>query len=892
MDLESLEISSQVLLCLSQVFAFMPLNCYHHINNSTLAAVFVFATFGSNSNGISCQSASSLRLGVLAMNCINELMAKCSTTSETNEFIYNIFQNTFHLLRKLTKTSDSSETNGSPLDKMDDEYISKFTEFLRYFISGHLPRFEKMPSFPIMELLGLVFDYTFKQSNCESFVSALELWNIFVDYLNLKIKHDLKQMDQIVSHYKEPIVSLLVHLSRKIQFKYNQRSLDQLDNESLDDDFMTEWQHFSHTCIEMIANISDMYPFEAYEVVTQLYNENLVSFFALENYSHFNDSKSLVLKLSETDICRLHCTLRDLSTGLRLVGRLSEHITGENFNRWFITTKALIEKLIQALIVFNKSQFHKQKVLTNEFIDVCAQLMATIKAFSHWLQQYCGEDQTNSAVIISAIVENCIQIMTCDRSETTLANHKPYSDNMVHSAVHLFYSIATYVRPVYLLSLPSVQMLFSRVCSFLRRCDNTTNAFHTVTIPDMSLEVEKLLCRSFSNIIILPWFNLIGDNPQNWESRTSYHDILIQAIVEPFKNVFESSHIPNGSLRANNESDMCRSLVLLTDIVDNHKESPTRTKQLLFKSIETSLEAFINLFATYYTNPMISENCLRLFTTVFDVLRNQISFQFVEKTIQLMLKLFSNNSNGMTSEPMFTKVIPRFLQMLTFIVQQPGSVFKSLLPGMISFAFDQICPSIVSSDCPQLKSSLYEFLFHLLLNNWKYFYPNNSVLNHNFGNPLQKSEVLQNAEAFVHIMNIFAQSFLQKDISVFKQNLDALEILNTRLRLYQKDIFRQTMAKHFLFLFIQTLLDKSLVLLQDDLYTIVYNMASVDFQTFFDVFIPQFVYNCEGLTDIQKNSLTTKCFDPNDRDFPSFVSNLNVFLNDLRFFKSVSFCVQ
>lgn len=890
MDSESLEISSQVLLCLSQVFAFMPLNCYHLINHSTLAAVFVFATFGSNTSIIACQSRSSQQLGVLAMNCINELMAKCSTTAETNEFIYNIFQNTFHLLRKLTKVSEAnSETSGSPLDQMDEEYISKFTEFLRYFISGHLPRFEKMAAFPIMEFLGLVFDYTFKQSNYESFLSALELWTIFVDYLSLKIKHDSKQMDQTLSLYKEPIVSLLVHLSRKIQFKYNQRALDQLDNESLDDDFMTEWQHFSHNCIEMMANIADMYPFETYEVVTQLYSENLESFIALENCSHFSDNKSLGLKLSETDVCRLHCTLRDLSTGLRLVGRLSEHITGENFNRWFTTTKALIEKLIQALIVFNKIQFHRQKLLTNEFNEVCAQLMATIKAFSHWLQLYSSEDQTNSAVLLSAIVDHSIQVLTCDTSETSV-EHKLCANNMVHSAVHLFYSVATYIRPVFLLNLPSVQMLFSRVRSSLRRCDNTADAFQAI-IPNMSVEVEKLLCRSFSNATLLPWFNMIGDNSQNWESRTSYHYILIQAVVEPFNSVFERSHIPNGSLQRKNESDMCRSLVLLTDIVDNHKESPTRTKQLLFKSIETSLEAFINLFASYYTNPILCEHCLQLFTTVFDVLRNQISFQFVEKTIQLMLKLFSNNSNGMTSEPMFTKVIPKFLQMLTFIVQQPGSVFKSLLPGMISFAFDQICPSIVSSDCPRLKSSLYEFLFHLLLNNWKYFYPNNSVLSQGFGGQ-QKSEILHNADAFIQIMNIFAQSFLQNDISVFKQNLNALEILNTRLRLYQKEIFRQTMAKHFVFLFIQTLLDKSLVLLQDDIYTIVYNMASVDFQTFFEVFIPQFVYKCEGLNDIQKNSLTTKCFDPNDRDFPSFVSKLNVFLNDLRFFKTVSFCVQ
>ena len=440
-----------------------------------------------------------------------------------------------------------------------------------------------------------------------------------------------------------------------------------------------------------------------------------------------------------------------------------------------------------------------------------------------------------------------------------------------------------------------MQTLFTRVCAFVR-CDNTSNGFQT--IPHFSGEDEKLLCRSISNMLLLPWFNINTDDSQNWDQRTLYHDMLIEAIVQPFNNAFKCQQMNhmNGSVShpVLNESQLCRSLILLSDIVDNHKESPTRTKQLLFKSIQNSLEAFINYFPTYFMNPVIAESCLNLFTIVFDVLRIQISFQFVEKTIQLMLKLFSTNQTngvtGLSSEPLSTKVIPKFLKMLTFIVQQSGTVFKSLLPGMISFAFDQICPTIVNTDCPQLKRSLYEFLFQLLLNNWKYFYPNNSIIGNAFisANHTPKQEVLQNGDAFVHIMNVFAQSFLQNDITVFKQNLDALEILNTKLRLYQKEIFKQTMIKHFLCLFIQTLLDKSLNLLQDDIYAIVYNMASVDFPTFVTVFVPQFLYNCEGLNDIQRNSLATKCFDHNERDFPSFINNLNIFLNDLRYFKTMS----
>jgi hypothetical protein len=894
MDSESLQISSQVLLCLAQLFAFMPLSLYHQISNSMLAAIFVFATFGcNNSQVISYHKVSSVQLGILAMNCINEIMSKSSTTNETNEFIYNMFQNTFHLLQKLTKNNDiNNHMSCSPLENLDNEYISKFTEFLRIFISGHLPRFEKMPTFPIMEFLGLVFQYTFKQTSCEAFLSALEVWTIFIDYLSIKIKQeqDSKQVTLILSHYKEPIVSLLVHISRKIQFKYNQRALEELDNENLDDDFVTEWQQYLYSCIEVIAKIMDIYPLETYEIVIEFHNENLQSFLGLEHFiERDQNNKPIKLNLSESDICRLNCTLRDLSTALKLLGRLADYFITENFNRWLSSTKSLIEKLVQSLILSNKYKFHKSKVLSNDFIDVSAQMMATIKAYCHWLQQYCAQQQTSSndsVVIISAIIENCVEII-CDNETTVTTNKTHVNTVLLHSAIHCLYSIITTVRPFFILNMECVQMLFSRVCAFVK-CDITSNGSEPNIIPNISAEDEKLLCRLISNMLLLPWPS-VNDSSQNWQTRTLYHDSFIQSILEPFKCHQMTAGI-NGSASkqsANNLVLYCRSLNLLSDIVENHKDSPTRSKQLLFKSIQTAMEAFIGLLPTYFTDPVIAENCLNLFTVVFDVLRIQISFQFVEKTIQLMLKLFSSNQlNSPSCEPLSSKVIPKFMKMLTFIVQQPGSLFKSLLPGMISFAFDQICPAIVNFDCPQLKKSLYEFLFQLLLNNWKYFYPNNLILGNTFNTGSnQMKEVLENADAFINIMNIFAQSFLQSDITVFKQNLDALEILNTRLKLYQKDVFKQTMIKHFLCLFIQTLLDKSLNLLQDDICATIYNMASVDFDIFFNTFIPQFLYNCEGLNDIQRNILVTKSFNPNEVDFPSFVTNLNIFLNDLRYYR-------
>ncbi len=60
-------------------------------------------------------------------------------------------------------------------------------------------------------------------------------------------------------------------------------------------------------------------------------------------------------------------------------------------------------------------------------------------------------------------------------------------------------------------------------------------------------------------------------------------------------------------------------------------------------------------------------------------------------------------------------------------------------------------------------------------------------------NPGQDQVLHQNH--FLGIMQAFGQSFLQPDIAIFKQNLEALESLNSKWKLYQKvSCFREWTA--------------------------------------------------------------------------------------------------
>ncbi len=59
-------------------------------------------------------------LGVLAMCCINELLAKNCVPAEFEEFLLQMFQQTFYLLQRVTKETTSNST-GNRLQDLDEK---------------------------------------------------------------------------------------------------------------------------------------------------------------------------------------------------------------------------------------------------------------------------------------------------------------------------------------------------------------------------------------------------------------------------------------------------------------------------------------------------------------------------------------------------------------------------------------------------------------------------------------------------------------------------------------------------------------------------------------------------------------------------------------------------
>ena len=74
--------------------------------------------------------------------------------------------------------------------------------------------------------------------------------------------------------------------------------------------------------------------------------------------------------------------------------------------------------------------------------------------------------------------------------------------------------------------------------------------------------------------------------------------------------------------------------------------------------------------------------------------------------------------------------------------------------------------------------------------------------------------------------------------------------------------------------------------MKEEIATAIFNMGSTDFPAFFGRFIPQFLSGVENLDDNQRQILSESF--KADNDMPSFVSNLDRFINDLRYYQLVN----
>ncbi|EPQ10243.1 Exportin-6 [Myotis brandtii] len=905
LDVESEYICSLALECLAHLFSWIPLSA--SITPSLLTTIFHFARFGcdirarkmasvngSSQNCVLGQERG--RLGVLAMSCINELMSKNCVPMEFEEYLLRMFQQTFYLLQKITK-DNNAHTVKSRLEELDESYIEKFTDFLRLFVSVHLRRIESYSQFPVVEFLTLLFKYTFHQPTHEGYFSCLDIWTLFLDYLTSKIKSRLGDKEAVLNRYEDALVLLLTEVLNRIQFRYNQAQLEELDDETLDDDQQTEWQRYLRQSLEVVAKVMELLPTHAFSTLFPVLQDNLDVYLGLQQFivtsGSVRDPSGDVLLLQRQEAPATAAVLASCEPGFWLrtlpLWECTDHQGAAPVlsvcplvspEEWLLCReqKVLevypgsrlpldIQELVKVTLYGSQIKLYNietavPSVLKPDLIDVHAQSLAALQAYSHWLAQYCSEAHRQNTQQFVTLISTTMDAVT------PLISTK-VQDKLLLSACHLLVSLATTVRPIFLISIPSVQKVFNRItdASAQRLVD----------------KAQVLVCRALSNILLLPCANL-SESEQQWPMRSVNHANLIFALSRDYRNLKPTAVASQRKMPLDDTKVIIhQTLSVLEDIVESVSGESTKSRQICYQSLQESVQVSLALFPAYIHQSDVTDEMLSFFLTLFRGLRVQMGVPFTEQIIQTFLNMFTREQlaesilhEGSTG----CRVVEKFLKILQVVVQEPGQVFKPFLPSIISLSMEQVYPIIAERPSPDVKAELFELLFRILHHNWRYFFKSTVLASVQRG---AAEEQMENEPQFSAIMQAFGQSFLQPDIHLFKQNLFYLETLNTKQKLYHKKIFRTTMLFQFVNVLLQVLVHKSHDLLQEEIGIAIYNMASVDFDGFFAAFLPEFLTGCDGMDANQKNVLGRNF--KMDRDLPSFTQNVHRLVNDLRYYR-------
>ncbi|KAH0820153.1 hypothetical protein GEV33_002638 [Tenebrio molitor] len=809
----------------------------HPTSTPSLPQQFVTATFKPDSKAVNKEALETVQhlftwddhdMCVLAMSTINELLYRKCTPPGSQEFFTQLYYYTLELLRDITN---------SRIDTLDPIFVEKLSELLILLIEQHLWRLEMEPRFSAFDFLSLLYQLTVQLPSVQCYLRCLSVWAAF--FKQMKPQENQK--------YLEAFLGLLTALLKKIQFSSNVSQLKEIDNVDMNDDNETEWQIFLKSSIEIISMIAGHAPLETLNMTLNPWKTCYDIYRRIESIVD-RQNCSLNCELSERE--RLSYILTDFSSLTQALARLSplffdqenEEIT--NVSSPMINN--LIEKLLESASLATSIRFYNltanNSKLTDCFVDNHSQLLAALKTYLIWMTRNDKLAVENLKLIVDItlpVIHNSVPI------------------KISNSAAHLFLALSSLNCAPNLVVLPDVAHFINAAPSLKFR-DNQTN-FVTYS--------------AITNLVLKPWPDCSQENANH---RNYLIGVFFDGLTWGFRDLAPSND--EGRVRQATETV----LPALSHVVDFCKDFPIASKKKLFLAIKSTIEHAVILFPAYAKYSEISNCILIFFLNVLRVLQQQLGVEGTKSAVQVFLEVAVKEQEA-------GNFLDKLLQIFQLVVESPGTSYKNFLPGILQLCMDNVYPFILThgAEKPDAFMALLTLLHSILLHRWQYFYSSQVRLGY--------SPVYSEAESdtpepmqLMAVLQVFGQALLQQDINIFKLSLASLEDLNAKWKLYLNVLFRYNGLSKYLSVLVQTLIDKSQSLLSEDIQVTIYNMATVNFDYFFSTFLPEFIRGIEGITDQQREILLTNFMQNHDKDMPTFVQHLRIFVNDARHFRLCS----
>ncbi|EGC34136.1 hypothetical protein DICPUDRAFT_48539 [Dictyostelium purpureum] len=802
-------ITKAVFDALLSYFSWMPLNDL--LTPSLIDILFKYLRLDKNS--------------VPALECLNELLSKNLVPKGFEEFLIRIFHQIYSLL------TDITSNNGQQINQYNPDFISKFTQFIQLFVTNHLKRVETNPNFPISDFLALLFQYSFIQTDVESFLLCIDIWSTFFDYLITRCQENGIPAP---TKYTDGLLVFQSELIKRILYSFSRNTLSDIDDESEELNEVniseTPLESYIKKCIEVVAKVTELYPEKSLENLYPLFTQNVTSFFckAEENIKHG-------LFMDQNDV-QLQHLIKDTTTILQLFGRLADQFVN-SFAQTFNPANFIFQKLLD-MCSFSTSQNTFKNGSDWEKLQI--QLLNTIRSFSYWLSEYGNQ--------VRAVVAQ-----------------QPDFDNNISKLITIIVPLFERSVPEEI-SIASGKLLMSLVViakplNLFTQMDSIIGNIHSI-VNQLPTNVQTIIYPAISCTILMPPSNV--NLSQQWDQRRPKYSPFIKGITS---SLIEIQQIP--SFCENREyykDQVLRVLKIMKAIIKSVPEA-TMARGILHDGIQDTLLIILSLFRIYINYPVVLITILDFFFSLFETLKTQVGVVFTQQTITTFLEvlgtedltqlLTGSNETGIS-------IVNKLLEILTFVVQTSGHNFESLLNSTVEYAMEKIYP-IIANNTSQVKPSFFILLYSILDCHWKNC------------QPVQINKIL----------SAFQTTFQQNDVNLFKQNLELFEKLNTKLKLYDKIAqMEPVFGCSFISMFFDVLISNTQSVHTDDIIVTIYKFASTNFDKFFNEFLHTFLIQKNQITNEQKQLLRSNF--SNDKDQPTFVSNVTQLINDFSYFTFIN----
>eukprot|EP01122_Echinamoeba_exundans_P015997 TRINITY_DN7983_c0_g1_i1.p1 TRINITY_DN7983_c0_g1~~TRINITY_DN7983_c0_g1_i1.p1 ORF type:complete len:1032 (+),score=192.84 TRINITY_DN7983_c0_g1_i1:28-3096(+) len=768
------------------------------------------------------------KLSLLAFDCLNEIMTRNYVPAQHMSFIGQILSLVFQFLQQITAAG--------PAAGIDPAFINKFTEFTSLFVKNHMTR--KLP-FQLQDFLALMLKFTAFHEEEETFISCLDIWDDFVEFMQIQADTNLPCMPHEAEfapdNYVAPLVNLADHLVDRIMFSTNSKILQTLETDSYekhdengDPVTSSELLDFQSRCFNIISGVLGLFPTQTIAQLGPKLVANLSKISAVQTAAASQQDVTGVV----FDMCT---SLRVFGSAMmNLVDKFAEHYDSAN-------------QIMQSLVGFAQHCSDSRVYMAAPLSKVHADAFQALRSSTAWLSAFLVQANDTARDLFpqfEATLTSVIQTTAPIFKETI-------PDTVAFDATRLLRSLCEQIHN------PTVLQIIVRIAG-----SNDAFAMLHTMLDRYSLPVQEEIVTSICQSIVIPTYGM-SQQQQDWASRGQQLAAVLGPISSPIASL-SSAASPDVFQRQDAVAICHRASSIFGALLDAVKARGLGkpSLELLKHQIVPVFGSSLALLPHTSQHFGLLERLVSFHLEAMETFSSMMDASSLELVVQAYLSLLQTNNN---LEVLFSgqdkprvMLASALMRMLETIVKLP---FSPLVGHLITYVIESIAPALKKSTAPV---SLFEFYYQ-------------AVVTH-------ESVILGNPAVSDAIYRDFLWALEQQDVETYRTVLVRLEDLGRRRNFFSTPAFTGNFFNPFIGTMFRVLLLRTHNLLWENMADVLWMIVKRTLPQFLQETLPALLHSqiFGHVTQTQQTTLL-KVFDA-PQDLMAFRRAIESVVDDYSYF--------